>query len=166
MTAATDETVSLYLNVSSFTIIDRCIPELIPCISNPTIDRRPLFLWNPVEEVSSYTIEVDSLSDFINPFIILSTNNTSFLPLSDLPEETLYWHVKSNTCESFSRFETIVIQPDSIPFLYRFNNEVIETLRPLFEWEPVIGATGYKIEIYKKDALNLQTVVTTTDVFF
>jgi hypothetical protein len=54
--------------------------------------------------------------------------------------------VKSDLIDKWSIPDTFQIEPDSIPFLIRFNGAALSTKRPLFQWHPVVSAASYKIE--------------------
>jgi hypothetical protein len=137
----------VYSITSAFIIQDPRIPILIPVIPDPTKNRRPLLNWHTVSSATQYTIMVDNDANFSSPLVTLTINDTFFTPLSNLPVGYVYWKVRSDLLTQYSVADTFYIQPDSIPFLYAFNGAEIFDRRPDFMWQPVAGATTYRIVI-------------------
>jgi len=82
--------------------------------------------WHPVDSASAYQLMVDNSTTFSSPLISTPLADTTFTPVIDLPEGTIYWKVKSNLSETYSALENFYIQNDSIPFLYGFNQALIK----------------------------------------
>ncbi len=133
--------------ISSFVIMDQNVPVPVPFDPNLIIEVRPQFKWHPVSGATSYNLDIDSSIDFSTMILTVPVSDTFYTPLIDLPAATLYWRVKSNLSPQYSESEVVHIQPDSIPFLYRFNGDTAHVLRPDFKWKPVSGATIYQIEL-------------------
>jgi len=133
--------------ISSFVIKDQNVPVPVPFDPNLIIEVRPQFKWHPVYGATSYNLDIDSSTDFTTTIISAPVSDTCYTPLIDLPAVTLYRRVKSNLSPQYSEAEVVHIQPDSIPFLFRFNGDTVNALRPDFKWKPVSGATIYQIEL-------------------
>jgi hypothetical protein len=132
--------------VSSFTIQDSSVPIIIPYSPDPTLNKKPELTWHPVEGASNYTFQISIKPDFSSLFIVDAIADTFYIPLVNLPEDTIFWRVKSNLDSIFSPADTFIILNDSIPILIKMtpfqNNQ-----RPVFEWHPGTGATSYRIQI-------------------
>jgi hypothetical protein len=138
---------ALSSKIGSFYLQDSLTPIPIPCDPDPTKERRPVFSWHEVAGASNYTLAIDTSALFTRPLVTLTVSDTTFTPLSDLPTGTVYWKVKSDLADSYSFVEQVIIQADTVPFLYRYNGSRLDTVRPLFEWEPVASAATYKIQL-------------------
>jgi hypothetical protein len=133
--------------VASFVIADQNMPILIPFDPNITLELRPEFRWHSVSGATTYNVDIDSSIDFSTMILTVPVTDTFYTPLVDLPTTTIYWRVKSDLSPQYSDIGTLIIQPSTIPFLYRFNGDTVQDFRPEFRWKPVSGATIYQIEI-------------------
>ena len=140
-------------------------PELIP-IASPTNNRRPAFSWHPVKNATGYTIKVYQSSPDSSPIIIIPMVDTFYLCLADLPVGSIYWKVNSSPFEVWSDISLFIIQPDSVPFLVRYNGGVVSEKRPPFKWHPVNGATGYRIMYADNSLFNNANIVPLADTIF
>jgi hypothetical protein len=138
---------SFYSDIGSFVVLDSLVPIPIPYTPSPTRERRPELSWHSVKGASSYHIVIDNDSSFTSPVISISITDTTFRPMADLPFGMIYWKVKSDLIDEYCPATSFYIQPDTIPFLYTFNGSIETVSRPLFRWQPVAGATTYRIQI-------------------
>jgi hypothetical protein len=58
--------------------------------------------------------------------------------------------------------DNFTILNDSVPLLYTFNGETLSTARPAFTWEPVNGASQYRIDISTSRTFNTTIIRTPT----
>jgi hypothetical protein len=133
--------------LSSVIIQDSTIPFLIPYTPDPTRERQPTFFWNKVISTSSYTIQIDTSGNFVNPYVTDVTSDTFYKPLIKLPATKILWRVKSNVGAQYSLVDTLTINNDSIPFLIRMTPDTQKTERPVFHWFKAVGAASYRIQI-------------------
>jgi hypothetical protein len=122
------------------------VPIIIPF--NPEIMsmRRPVFRWHPVSGAASYTIVVDTNQRFPDPILVVPVRDTSYQPQVDLPEDTMFWKVKSDLISTFSSVSRLIIKADSFPVLYRFNGAYC-SYQPTFRWKSMEKGTTYWIQI-------------------
>jgi len=56
----------------------------------------PTFTWNPVPDITSYTIQISTSNSFSTTVVNTKVNATSYTPTADLPaSKTLYWRVRA-----------------------------------------------------------------------
>lgn len=127
---------------------------LIPYAPNPTQERRPTLQWHPVDSTDLYVFQLDTSSSFSNPLVTLTTGDTFFTPLADLPASTLYWRVGCGSPLRYSAPSIFTIQPDSVPFLYAFKGARMTEQYPVFAWKPVTRATSYRLQIDTSSRFN------------
>jgi hypothetical protein len=149
-------------------VVTSNIPVLIPYQPDPTINRRPVLVWHRVPSGSAYIIEISQVSSFSNLQIIQQTADTFFQPLVPLPLGDIYWRVRCNLNATPSQPDHFFIQSDSIPVLIPIKPDTIPPQAGMmFTWHPGVGATSYKIQIYKIDTLPQAVVITfTNDTFY
>ena len=61
-----------------------------------------------------------------------------------MPAANIYWKVTGPN-ETASKISHFLIQPDSIPFIHRFNGDTI--LEPVFAWMSVPGFDTYSLQV-------------------
>ena len=66
---------------------------------------------------------------------------------ADLPDGLIYWRVKSGQSPTYSSSDTLYIQPDSIPFLMRYNGAITVTPRPPLKWLNISNGLTYQINV-------------------
>jgi hypothetical protein len=116
-------------------------------IPSPTFERRPLFSWHPVGSINEYTIQIDTLSNLANPIIRLTTTDTTFTPLADLPMQTIYWRVGAGSPIIYSKVDSFVIQNPMIPMLIAYEPNPTQDRRPTLTWHSVDDTSVYHIMI-------------------
>jgi Zn-dependent metalloprotease len=107
-----------------------------------------------------YELQVDDNNDFSSPEIIASTpdgalSQSVYIPGSDLASNTkYYWRVRAVNevvgVEHFSGWSKVwafraAMLPPTLLLPANMSTEV--SLQPLFDWEDVVGATSYTIQI-------------------
>lgn len=122
------------------------VPVLIS-VQSPTLERRPRLSWYAMDDTASYVVQIDTTSDFTAPLVRIGVEDTVFTLLGNLPMQEIYWRVGAGSPLLFSRPDSFVIQPDTIPFLNAFNGREISQQKPLFSWRPVGRAAGYRIQV-------------------
>jgi Concanavalin A-like lectin/glucanases superfamily len=121
---------------------------LIPCVPDPTYNRRPVFKWHSSPKVSVYRLQVDTVSLFRNPIISIPLSDTFYLPQADLPIRTLYWRVSSDADTlTWSAMSSVTILDASTPILIPYTPDPTLDRRPTLMWHAVSGTTSYAIQI-------------------
>ncbi len=123
------------------------LPVLVP-IASPTDNRLPTFAWHPVPSVHSYTITIDTSRQFVSPLVHIPVSDTSFVPFTPLPLDTIYWYVSCN--DSLARksvVNTVVIVPkDPFPtVLIPVTPDPTIQKRPRLAWHKVPNAGQYTL---------------------
>jgi len=141
-------------------------PKLIATPS-PTNNLRPTFMWRAVDSAATYVIEIDDNSDFSSLIVTTPVGDTSFIPLVDLPTDTIYWRVSSNLNPTlFSPAGMVIILDPSVPLAIKYPSPT-QNKRPTLMWLPVDSATTYTIEIDDNSDFSSLIVTTPTgDTFF
>lgn len=158
---------SLWSATRTFTTAN---PPSVPTLSLPAnnaliTDFTPLFDWSnsklpaPLGSTtfSHYQIQADDNSDFSSPVLDQTTTagditDSDFTPSVDLPSNSkLYWRVRAyNTLGHYSgwsavRYYRSAMLPPSL--LSPSNGNGVGTLRPVFDWADISGATNYTIQV-------------------
>lgn len=117
------------------------------------------FTWEVVEEATKYQLQV-AKPDFDNPVqIVLDTiiTNTSFtqqLPIADYEWRVRALNESSRTNYS-GRLFTVVSNTDFQSNIVVLNapasNLITKTALQSLTWQPVIGASGYQVQIYNEN---------------
>jgi len=153
-------------NAATLTVNPASIaPTLIP-VSSPTYDKRPLLRWHPVNAAQTYTIQIDTISSFADQMISLSTSDTFFVPLANLPVDTIYWHVKSDN-SAYSATGSFYIADGRIPALIHHESPTYD-VRPTVQWHPAMDTvTTYCIQVASSRTFASPLLTSTTsDTFF
>ncbi len=139
---------SPWSEAGSFEILDARVPILIP-YQSPTLNHKPTLRWHKpsVPPTSAYSIRIDDNEDFSSPQVTAEAADTLHTCTDALPLGRVYWQVKSDLVNSWSEIGFFDIQPDSIPYIFRFNGKSATSRRPEFKWHTVAGATSYTIMI-------------------
>ncbi len=139
---------SPWSGASSFEILDDRVPLLIH-YQSPTLNRKPTLTWYKPSSppTAFYSIMIADNAQMTTPLVDAQVADTFYTCTDALPLGTIYWKVKSDLVATWSKIGAFDIQPDSIPFLFRYNGQEITTRRPDFKWYTVIGADSYKLMI-------------------
>ena len=118
----------------------------------------PEFQWAAVAGATWYRLQVSSDIAFTTTIVDVTTTNTSFTPTSagSFSDGIWYWHVRVEAPAPVSSYSSIWsftkqwATPSNLPALVSpANFATIDFYdQPTFSWEPVTGATRYKIQIY------------------
>ena len=138
------------------------VPSLVSPANNAlTSDYTPTLDWSNSTlpagtDFDHYQLQVSIDSGFTDPTAldedISGRTNSSFTPLSDLSSNTkFFWRVRAyNTDGQYSNwslvytFRAAMLPPTLVTPL---DAEVLKNKRPTFVWNPVTGATSYKVEV-------------------
>jgi len=131
----------------------------------------PLFKWSAVTvpvptTFQHYQLQVDDNADFSSPVLddtsITDRLIVQFQTIAPLPHNTkFYWRVRAvNTDNEVSNWSAVKYFRTALtpPTLGSPNNGFDAlTLRPLFDWDPVVetGLTGYTIQISKNNTFTM-----------
>jgi Zn-dependent metalloprotease len=152
---------SAWTNSSFITPKPPSRPSLLkPANGALTTDYAPRFDWStssipPGTTFDHYQLQVATDSGFVNIVIdqaVTGASSSEYTPLSDLaPNTKYYWHVRSfNTLGQYSswsstwNFRAAMLPP---ALTSPSNGEVITSTRPLLDWEQVVGASGYSVQV-------------------
>jgi hypothetical protein len=126
---------------------DSAIPVVVPYTPKVTLNQRPTLLWRAVAKATAYTLTIATDPAFSSVATKVPMSDTVFTPSANLPIGPIFWRVKSDLSSRWSATDQILIQSDTIPFLKRYDGGEIKSLKPKFEWNKVVKAALYRIEI-------------------
>ncbi len=136
------------------------IPSVIPYPEDTTIDQTPTLTWNEYPGAISYRIEIDEDIAFGSPLVDFVSNSTSYTPMTNLSQGTNYWRISTNyDYTSFSETDSVVININQYPQPIPFSPETVSTLQPLFQWNPVSGASSYNLWVDDESNFNSPRVI-------
>jgi hypothetical protein len=141
------------------------MPVLMTPVRNALVtDYTPLFDWRDARlpagtTFQKYELQLDTNSAFtsaVSVDIVGAVTNSQYTPTSDLnPNTTYYWRVRVyNTNGEYSNwstsraFRTAILPPT---LLTPLNLAILTTLRPILDWEDVVGASGYTLQVSRND---------------
>jgi hypothetical protein len=102
---------SQYSLMDTFTIQSDSVPLIIPMDPDTQYSTKPVFYWHPATGASSYRIQIDTIGNFVNPFISLPVEDTTYEPSVDLPFARIFWRVSANTNSNlYSEIDTFWIE--------------------------------------------------------
>jgi hypothetical protein len=144
------------------------LPVLIPLDPPQTTARRPSLHWHPVAGATAYTLQIDTMAGFNNPFIAVPLGDTSYTPLIDLPVKTIYWRVSSSLAPTrFSAYSSFTIMDAAVPVLIAYQPDPTQERRPMLTWHKVAGAGNYNVQIDTVGTFANSFISTpTSDTFF
>ena len=145
---------SQFSSKGSFLLKDGRTPVLIPYFPKLTNNVAPILKWHRLTDATTYTIEIDTIEDFASTIVSVPVSDTSFTPTVPLPFGEIFWRIKSDLNPTWSDTDYFAIQPDTIPFIFRYNGKAINNKRPVFKWYSVSGATSYIIIIADNSSFN------------
>jgi len=125
------------------------------------------FKWDEYPGSSEYTIQISKTEDFSDPYISSSDSLSTYYVAKYFGQD-YYWHVRashSNDVSDWSetwKLTTINTVNLSIPD----DNEIDVAFCPNYEWEEILGATGYEIWIDKNSDFSQPTVGTSNKPSF
>ena len=134
-------------------------PPLSPGLNALVTDYTPMLLWGSSvlpagTTFAFYQLQVDDQSDFSSPFVGVSEPdvlNSSYTFLTDLASNsTYYWRVRTaNTDNQYSMWRTSYFRTALLPpvLVSPALSAVPDSLRPVFSWQAVAGATGYGLVV-------------------
>lgn len=156
------------LTISSPTGTD-CIPPNIPTpvapvISDPTVNittnNQPTFVWNSVDNATSYIIEL-SLNGFSTIALSETLTTNSYTPASTLADGSYSIRVRGLNvlnqagANSAIKLLTIDTTPPAQPTLNApANNASLTTTRPSLSWLAVTGASNYRVQADDSEAFD------------
>ena len=157
--------------VRLFTMAYNYIPALLEPANNSTPTFTPTFRWTAVRGASLYRLQYSTDPSFNNSVITVDTRNTTYRPVTTLPNDiNYYWRVRAISGSSIADWTsptwTFVkrwyIQPQLLTptNLYQFQRF------PFFSWTPVPGTSYYKIELDdNNDFIGAQTATTSNPYY-
>ncbi|NTW32145.1 MAG: T9SS type A sorting domain-containing protein [Bacteroidetes bacterium] len=155
---------SLWSPVWSFTTIDTMpnVPNLI-LPTDLAINQLPdvLFEWSPISGATSYMIELDTNSLFLNSDTLASVGDS--VHSQDLLFGGIYyWRVKainSTDSSAWSAIRSFTVI-DTVNLVSPVENALNQMPNVLLEWTPILGAASYMIELDTNSSfINSDTLV-------
>jgi uncharacterized repeat protein (TIGR01451 family) len=150
-------------DVRSFTADYNRVPTLLEPADNAFPTFTPTFRWTAVRGAQYYQLQYSTDPTFNTGVTTISTRNTTYTPLSELPNDVnYYWRVRTYSGASIAdwsqtrRFKKQwYIQPE----LLTPTNNYQYVSDPFFSWTPVPGAASYRVEINCTNSFPPSTVV-------
>ena len=136
-------------------------PTLISPESDVTLDQpeQPVLLsWTPVPGATSYTIEIDDADDFIGA-TTYSTKTSSYVVPSPQIARPYFWRVRatlaSGIVSEYSETRTYKIGGLDKPVLTSPTDSALTSVEDVvLDWEPVMGAASYDLQISTDENFN------------
>ncbi|MEZ6123764.1 MAG: Calx-beta domain-containing protein [Planctomycetaceae bacterium] len=126
------------------TDIDRTTPVVLDPVING--DQPPVLRWTPVPGAVSYEVTVNLTGGTANPVISTSVSSTTFQVAENLPIGRYRTWVRAEKGDgSRSEWSSSVMEishPVAVSDTLPFHGT---TVRPELNWDPVPGATGYRV---------------------
>jgi hypothetical protein len=136
-------------------ISDRSVTLIAPKNEAQFFSTGVTFTWNEVEDATSYQIEI-AKPNFQNPLqVIIDSSVTTTTFSQQLPIGSYEWRVRAinNSYKTPYASRTLIIvsnqdfQSNTIVLTTPANNLVSNSVIQTLSWQPIIGATGYQIQI-------------------
>jgi RHS repeat-associated protein len=137
-------------------VLDRtapAVPVLVPVTPDPTNNRRPSLAWGAVTGAASYQLQISTDPSFSSLLVDVAVAGTSYVPVSDLPEGSIYWRVASEdglgNRSAFSAADDFVVDATapSVPVLVPVTPDPTSNRRPSLNWGAVAGASSYRVQV-------------------
>jgi len=143
-------------------------PSLLsPAISASLANYAPKLDWNDPARADHYRVQVSVSSIFSNANMVFDaiTTSSSFIPSSPLsPNRTYYWRVSAyDAAGEYSQWSAARHFLTRLPapaLIVPANAGGVNATPLTFEWEKVIGATGYYIQISTSSSFKTYVVAT------
>lgn len=157
---------SLWSTTFYFTVQEATVGLPVLHAPDTTSNRKPALTWSKIPNAASYTIQIDTVNSFVNPFMQSVTSDTFYTPTINLPVRTIYWRVMSNLVERYSATDSFCIVSAMVT-LVPFDKDTQYTQKPLFAWHMVPAATTYRIQIDTSSSFSNPLFTTlTNDTFY
>ncbi|MDG5816986.1 carbohydrate binding domain-containing protein [Chitinispirillales bacterium ANBcel5] len=146
---------SEFSDIDSFEVKDARVPILLAHEPRLCNNKTPTFHWHPVEGASSYVIQVGSSNtgSLATPHVSAQIADTFFTVDVPLTPGLIMWRVRSDLVDTFSLVDTYTLQADSIPYIIRFDGEIINDTRPVLKWHPVPEETIYHVVLSQQSGI-------------
>jgi hypothetical protein len=132
-------------------------PTAEPVITAPaagaTVPRNPVLAWEPTAGAAKYRVQVSASSTFSPLLYTVDTVNLQATPVTDLPLGTIHWRVAAtdgSTGIGPFAVSTFVKEFGDAPVLEgpaHDSDLVYPTDAPTLSWQPLAGATTYRVEV-------------------
>ena len=148
-------------STTSFTVSSTAAPSPVTPADGtalPQPQNPPLLSWTGVPGATSYTVEVDTDSDFIGASAY-TTKTTSLLVPDPKASGTYYWTVRATLGNGLSTASSVVrtytIGPlAQVVTTYPVDNENTAVEDVVLQWNPVAGAKTYDLLVTTDQAFN------------
>jgi uncharacterized protein YjdB len=147
-----------------FSIAEKVLAPAIPKLSSPADNSTGMatslkLTWNAIANADTYGIEVSNNPDFSSLHISKSSLTSNEFTVSGLQEDTpYYWRVRATNAAGSSPYSTVwtfrTIKPlviPTVPILLSPSNGANDiSFSPSLQWNAVIGAKTYRVQISKE----------------
>ncbi len=130
-------------------------PVLVkPISTNPPLNLRPTFQWNPVDTATSYSLQVSTSASFSSTLVNIIQPTLTYTPTSNLSaNKTIYWRVKANGANPSnwsSPFSYFSPNPPSTPNLASPSDKsLVSSLAPRLDWSTSSLPSGTAFAYYR-----------------
>lgn len=142
----------------AFTTVAPVLPPVPPTLVTPVYQATNVavpvtFEWTPVENVTTYEVEIATANNFANPVYSNTISGVTFNWIDAANNTQYFWRVRSvngnGNSEWVSRSFTTIPLPPAAPVLVApLNNSTdVDYVMPQLNWEFSLGATGYYFEV-------------------
>ena len=154
--------------VSTFSKVAAAAPVVLTPIDLAVLQypTDPLvYSWQPMAGAMTYEVQVDDDVNFVGALPAVSTKNTRYVPISPPTFNTIFfWHVRGVSAQSvptewseprsnqmtWANLPPLLVSPPSTKIVHI--EDTIEEI--VLDWQPVIGASAYQLEISPDDQFN------------
>ncbi|MCX6163745.1 MAG: T9SS type A sorting domain-containing protein [Ignavibacteriae bacterium] len=161
---------------SVWRIITAPAPPLTPSIypvnrGKPVYaDSATIFEWHYVPTATSYRIQISTSTPFPNPIINEVVYDTLYIapPYTFMNYTQYYWRVNASNSGGTSpwstvwNFSVITSPPNPPTLLSPLNNATNVSLTPTLDWNTVLGASSYRVQVSQNQNFNTFKVNVTT----
>lgn len=75
------------------------VAKISPANGDTLSSRTPTFVWNSLDEVVSYELQLDNATSFFGLILSAQTGDTTYTPTDSLPDDTYYWRVRARNSD-------------------------------------------------------------------
>jgi len=129
------------------------VPDPVPSFVFP---QDPLsFSWAPVSSAKSYILEIDDADDFVGATKVVTGNPNHTLRSTQEYGQEFFWRVRGASTASGGGILTewsevrsyLAVWPDTAELTFPLDTTTESLTDVWFEWDPVLGAASYEIEV-------------------
>ena len=128
-------------------LFGRFFPSIIAFTPNPTYNRRPQLRWYRHDSISTFRIQIDTSQQFTAPIVSATATDTFYIPVNDLPYDTIYWRVRNDADSlSWSTISSVRIVR-AVPALIAYTPNPTYNRQPQLRWYRNDSISTFRIQI-------------------